>query len=147
MKNKSLIMSIVTAAAGLLGLVFLALPFVPRTSGYNFFELLQYVGEMPFDYALLYLAPLFMFITSLLLLGFGIVNILGATKVIKNEKFVKVSKIIALVAASVFVLFAVFAFIWLIVKGNSIGAGLVLLLVVALAALVASILDLVWRKK
>ena len=116
MKNKSLIMSIVSAAAGLLGLVFLALPFVPGASGYNFFEMIKYVGEMPFDYALLHLVPLFAFIVSLLLLGFGIVNILGATKVIKNEKFLKISKIIALVAASVFVLFALFALIWLLVK-------------------------------
>lgn len=147
MKNKSLIMSIVSAAAGLLGLVFLALPFVPNASGYNFFEMLQYLGELPFNYAILYLVPVFVLIVSLLLLGFGIVNILGATKVIKSEKFLKISRIIVLVVASIFAAITLFALIDLLVIGNKIGAGLILLLVVALAALASSILDKVLQEK
>ena len=143
MKNKSLIMSIVSAAAGLLGLVFLALPFVPEVSGYDTFKLFELLGQAPISFVdkIIYFIPLFVLIMSIILIGFGIVNILGALKIVKSEKFLKISKIIVFVVACIFVAFVLFTFIYALIKNWGIAAGLILLLVTGIAALVASILD------
>ncbi|MBQ7884928.1 MAG: hypothetical protein IJ318_02390 [Clostridia bacterium] len=147
MKNKSLILNICTAAVGVLSFIFLALLFAGRITGYQMLETLGYLDGAEFTMVLLYTSPLFILLASIVMLGFAVVNILGATNVIKSEKFVKVSKIITLVAASIFALFAVIAIIMLATEGFSPAIGLILLTIIALGALATTILDKVWSKK
>lgn len=147
MKNKSLILNICTATIGVLSLIFLALLFAGRITGYQMLETLGYLDGAEFTIVLLYTSPLFILLASIVMLGFAVVNILGATNVIKSEKFVKVSKIITLVAASIFALFAVIAIIMLATEGYSPAIGLILLTIIALGALATTILDKVWSKK
>ena len=147
MKNKSLILNIALVAVSALVLVFLALPYCIDANGYEFLEGIKYVGEMDFSSALIYVTPLILLISSILLLASSVLGLLGSVKVIKSEKLAKVIKIVNIVLTGIIAFFAVVAFIILLVKDFvSPQVGIILNLIVGVAALVASILDLVWKK-
>lgn len=147
MKNKSLITNICLSVVSVLVLVFLALPFLGQISGYDFLQLLQYLGQMDFGTALVYIAPLFMLIASIVLLIFSVLNLLGDLNVIKSEKLLKVSRIVSLVAAIVLAVFVLLAFILILAKEATPAYALIISLILGIAALAGSILICVWNKK
>lgn len=146
MKNKSLISNICLSAASVLILVFLALPFVGNVAGYNYLQAIKYIGGANIEIALIYIAPLFIMIASIVLLVFSILNILGNVNVIKSEKLLKASRIINLVAAIILTVFAVLAFVLIFALGATPAYGLIINVVLSIVALVASILTFVWKK-
>lgn len=147
--KKSLITKIVLVAASVLSIIFLALPFVSEISGYDMFPALEIIGELfgaDFAFGLVYIAPLFILIGSIVMLVFSVLALLGEVNVIKNEKLVKVSETINFIVSIVLCALAALVAILILVKGASLGAGLILILLLAVAALVATILDKKWRK-
>lgn len=147
MKNKSLISNICLISLSVLVLIFLALPLIGGISGYQMLEALGYIGGAEFALVLVYIAPLFMLLASIVLLAFSIVNLLGTLNVIKSEKLLKISRIINLVAGIVLALFALVAFIIIFVEGGTPAYGLILNVIFAIAAIVFVSLELKWAKK
>jgi len=150
MKNKNLIANICLASIGVLALIFLALPHLGglfAISGYNCFEFLSSLGMMDFRTAIIYIAPLVILIAGLVILAFSALNILGNLNIIKSETLLKVSRILNLIASIVLTLFAVLAFVFIITYEASLGAGLIINLVLGVVAIVGSALVLVWNKK
>lgn len=145
--KKTMITNICLVALSVLAMVFLALPIAGRTTGYDCFQLLGYLGEMNFGSMLLFLSPLFILIASIALLVFSVLTLLVNLNVIKNEKLLKVARVINLVAGIVMGAFAVLAFILLLVEGGSPAVGIILLLLAGIAAAVVAILEKVWSKK
>lgn len=145
--KKTMITNICLVALSVLAMIFLALPIAGGISGYDCLQLLGYLGEMDFGFALFYIAPLFILIASIALLVFSVLTLLINLNVIKNEKLLKVARIINLVAGIVIGVFAVLAFIILLVKGGSPAAGLILTLIAGIAAAVVAILEKVWSKQ
>lgn len=147
MKNKSFIANICLSAFSVLAIVFLALPYFGAASGFDTFKMLSYVTNMDFGEAMVFVAPLMMMIASILVLVFSVLNLLGNTKVLKSEKLLKVSRIIALVASIVLVLFALAGFVILLVYGTTPAYGLIINLVLAIATVVGTALVVAWKNK
>lgn len=145
--KKTMITNICLVALSVLAMIFLALPMANRASGYDCFQFLGYLGEMDFGYALFHIAPLFILLASIALLVFSVLTLLINLNVIKNEKLLKVARIINLVAGIVIGVFAVLAFILLLIKGGSPAVGLILTLIAGVAAAVVAILEKVWSKQ
>lgn len=147
MKNKSLITNICLSVASVLVLVFLALPFISNATGYDFFQMLEYLSYMDAGSAFVYISPLFMLIASVLVLVFSVLNILGDVNVIKNKTLLKISRIAALVSAIILAIFALVAFIMILAKEVSPAYGLIIVMILGLASVAASVLACVWNKK
>jgi len=147
MKNKSLITNICLTALSVLVVVFLALPYVDVLSGYDCFQGLQFLGHVPVDIALIYIAPLFMMLAAVITLIFSVLGLLGDLNVIKSAKLLKAARVVNLVAAIILAVFTLLAFILAFVVGASPAVGLILNLVFAIAILVGVILNRVWNRK
>ncbi len=145
--KKTMITNICLVALSVLAMIFLALPMAGKMSGYDCFQFLGYLGEMDFGFALFYIAPLFILLASIALLVFSVLTLLINLNVIKNEKLLKVARIINLVAGIVIGVFAVLAFILLLVKGGSPAVGIILTLIAGIAAAVVAILEKRWSKE
>lgn len=148
--KKSLITKIILVAASVLSLIFLALPFMPEASGFDFLQVLQIIGDAfgaDFLVAIYYLAPLLILIASVVLIVFSILALLGELNVIKNEKLLNVSAKINFIVSIVLCVVAAVAFVLALIKSIGIGVGLILILVIAVAALVSTILEKKWSKE
>lgn len=142
MKNKNLVTNIIAVASSALMLVFMAMPFFAGASEYYLFQTVQYVFEIGhFDIAIIYLSPVVTLISSLLCLGFGIVNLLGVLNKIKSEKLLKASRIVVFVTSIVLLAYLVVSAIILFVREATPQIGLILLVAAAIAVLVTSIMN------
>lgn len=147
--KKSLITKIVLVAASALALVFLALPYISGISGFDFFKSFGEVGyifKRDFMLGVLFLTPLFVLLATLVLLVFSVLALLGELNVLKNEKFLKVAAKINFIASIVLCAFIALAFLLILIKDAGLGVGCVLILLLAAAALVTTILDKKWNK-
>lgn len=147
--KKSLVTKIILVAASVLSIAFLALPILPGISGYDLFPALQIIGELfgaDFAIGLVYIAPVLILIAALVLLVFSVLALLGEVNVIKNEKLVRVSARINFIVSIVLCAIAALTALLILIKGAGLGAGLILIVLLAVAALVATILDKKWRK-
>ena len=147
--KKSLITKIILVAASALSLIFLALPFMPGASGFDFLQALRIIGDIfgaDFLIGVFYLTPLLILLATIVLLVFSIFALLGELNVLKSEKLLKVSAKICFILSIVLCAVVAVAFLLALIKGAGLGVGLILILLVAVAALVASILDRKWSK-
>ena len=147
MKNKSLITNISLALLSVLVIAFLALPYVTPLSGYDCFEGLQFLGDVPADIALIYIAPLFILLAAVVTLIFSVLGLLGDLNVVKSAKLLKAARVINLVAAIILAVFVLLGFILAFVVGAEPGVGLILNLVFALVILAGTVLNRVWNRK
>ena len=151
--NKNLITKIGLVAAGvltpiLLACIYFATKFGSGT-GYDTFEYVPHLGDLgaTFTQAVIYIAPMLMLITGLLLLVSAVLTLLAQLNVIKSEKLAKVLRVVNMVLAIVLTVLAVFAFIFMLVEKLTPGVGLYFLLLTGALAIVCAVLDRAWSKK
>lgn len=145
--KKTLITNICLVALSAMVLVFLALPVVTGFSGYECFQLLGYLGGMDFGLALFYVSPLIILISATVTLVASVLGLLVNLNVLKNEKLLKVARMVNLIAAAILGLFGVLAFVLLLANGGSPAVGIILVLISCVAATVCAVLEKVWTKK
>lgn len=146
--KKTLITKIALIAASALSLIFLALAYVEGVSGYDLLSNISAAFQFgDFATILIYLAPLLILIASIILLVFSVLALLGELNVIKNEKLLKVSARINFIVSIVLCAVALVGFVVVLVKGFEISIGCILLLILAVAALVSTILEKKWSRK
>lgn len=146
--KKSLITKIILVAASVLSLVFLALGFVEGVSGYQLLSNISVPFKFGADFwtILVYLLPLIILLASIVLLVFSVLALLGELNVIKSEKLLAVSAKINFIVSIVLCAITAAAFLIILIKGYGLAVGCILLLVLAVAALVATILEKKWSK-
>ncbi len=146
MNKKSLITNICLASVGVLALIFLALPYL-FASGYETLSVLGALAGAEIAEALVFIAPLFFLLSAIALIVFAGLGILCDTKVIKSEKLLKAVRIVNLVASIVFTLFALVAFLIIVILGAPFSIGLILNLLAAIGAIVVASLAFAWGRK
>lgn len=139
--NKSLISKIILVASGVLSLIFLAVPFAVELSGFNWLSLMGDAFKVDFAIALICLSVLVILLASIVLAISSVLTLLGEFKFVKSEKILNIAKKINFIVSIVLCSAVVLPFILLLVKGYSLGIGCILILVLAGAGLVASVLD------
>lgn len=141
--KKTLITKICLVALGALALVFLALPAMGNEwvsiSGYDCFQYLSYLNGAGFGAILFYISPIFILIAAILLVVAAVLKLVN--------KCEKLANVLTLVSALVLGLFAVLMLVGLLIEGGSPAAGMILTLIVGVAAVVVAFLDRAWGKK
>lgn len=143
MNKKKLILDSVVTGLGLLTIIFMALPYF-IASGFDF---LSVGAEAP----VVMIGALFTLLSGILMLGAGVVGILGDANVIKANGVKKAFSVVQLIAT----ILAVVAFVLVMVGALmispeifvAIGAGFILNIMIAIAALICGILAFKSAKK